>query len=146
MTAIETIRTYCHLQAQLVRTLLERERPKDTQYFRDLKPGSLHIDGTRWEYRKHGGGVAFSSSSGVEVDAHVGMATFPDAFDAWRLLLYCESVGIEHLTHDGRTYEANYDIYGEEPVRELIEALCASGLAKEVTYGDGLPHRLYELT
>src|SRR5687767_706608 len=79
---------FSRIQNGLVTKLLATVRPLDREYFRDVPDGSLDFEGETWSYRRHGAGVAFRSAHGVTVDAHVAMADWPAAIDAWRLYLY----------------------------------------------------------
>jgi hypothetical protein len=55
------------------------------------KSGELMVRGENWTFRKHGTGLHFSNAAGIVVDMHRAL---PDAgvFDAWRVLLYLESI------------------------------------------------------
>jgi hypothetical protein len=63
-------------------------------WFREIpQAGEMELDGRRWQYTRHGGGVAFyDPSSRRSIDVHDKFDR-PHMFDAWRLHLYFGSLG-----------------------------------------------------
>jgi hypothetical protein len=122
------VQKFSHTQRGLVGNLLALVRVRDREYFSDLSDGFLNFEGETWSYRRHGAGVAFRSSRGVLVDAHVAMVALPGAIDAWRLFLYFDSIGIQELAYRGRTFV----IDGEGNVQSLLEEMAALGVVRSV--------------
>lgn len=81
--------------------LVDRLREKlagdfDVFSLRKSAPGMIDALNDTWAVAVHGVGVRFTGTKTEEVvDAHVGLFDFPDAFDAWRLGLYAESIHSE---------------------------------------------------
>jgi hypothetical protein len=61
------------------------------------KNGEVFVNSAQWIYKKHGAGIRFTNSDGVVVDAHTICQDALGAFDAWRILLYAESLGLSDL-------------------------------------------------
>jgi hypothetical protein len=82
--------------------------------------GEVSVDQEQWKFRKHGAGIAFTSRSGVVVDLHDGL---PDTslVDAWRLLLYLESI----------KFMKDSDQAQQDLEKQLAE-LARSGLLRKV--------------
>ncbi len=91
---LHLIREYVKLQEILVSEAVSKLAPSATEYdFEDSLPSTTTIDGTTWSAKAHGLGVLFSNTvTKTVVDAHVGFIDAPTAFDAWRLVQYCESL------------------------------------------------------
>lgn len=131
--ASQIVLRYCKLQRQLVERFREDLQPRDLDYFSDVaRNGSLQLGSQTWQYARHGAGVAFESPAAV-VDAHVGLATFPDAVDGWRLLLYLESAGTRAITFGGETAMAG----DEEELERLLERMTRAGILEEVRLRSG---------
>ncbi len=94
MKRLRLIRDYVDLQNKLVTETVSRLDSSVTEYdFEESLPPTIIIEGTTWLTRAHGLGVLFSNPrTKVVVDAHVGFLDAPTAFDAWRLVQYCESL------------------------------------------------------
>lgn len=91
---LQLIREFVALQEQLVSEVVSRLDPAATEYdFEDSLPATITIDdGTTWSATAHGLGVMFTRpKTKIVVDAHVGFIDARNAFDAWRLVQYCES-------------------------------------------------------
>ena len=54
--------------------------------------GPLTVGRTTWFFQKHGIGLTFENPEGVVVNAHSSFHS-PRKFDAWRILLYLNSIG-----------------------------------------------------
>lgn len=130
----DLIVTYSTLQANLVRAMFAAATPQDLRYFRDLTPGVVLVGGQSWSYRRHGAGVAFTSSDGRIVNAHAGLAFFPAAVDAGRLLEYTESVGENLLGVAGE----NLDLDDTAMTHGALLVLALSGSLRMVWH----EHRL----
>jgi hypothetical protein len=88
------------------------------------KSGSIVLNNEVWCFQRHGSGVLFKSSKdGTVIDAHLGMIKAPDAFDAWRLMQYFESMGVGIAKYDDATYE----VETERQVEVLLEKLSKDG-------------------
>jgi len=90
---LQRIREYVVLQKKLISKAVFRLDPAATEYdFEESLPPAITIDGTTWSTKAHGLGVMFlTPQSKTIVDVHVGFIDAPNAFDAWRLVQYCES-------------------------------------------------------
>lgn len=141
MKAVELLKEYEHLQRTLVEKLLVQEPSVDRVSMTPLKRGTMLVNGQLWEYQKHGHGVWFGSPSGIEVDAHVGMAFCPHCFDEWRLYWYFESINCREATFAGKAYPLNE----HQPLQALLDDMCETGACRIVIYEDLQTHRLYEL-
>lgn len=83
---------FAELQLLLV-TEFRRAYPEATDLaalFNVPRSGCLTTTEGLWLFRKHGAGVCFINSQGVEVDAHCAFES-PELFDVWRLHTYLES-------------------------------------------------------
>jgi hypothetical protein len=124
------VQKFSDTQRGLVSRLLASVRIRDQEYFSDLPDGLVDFEEERWSYRRHGAGVAFRSTRGVLIDAHVAMVDLPGAVDAWRLYLYFDSVGVQELAYCGRAFV----IDGETHVQELLEKMEALGVVRAVKH------------
>jgi hypothetical protein len=95
--ALFTIHSFTNKQIALLDILRERLRGNfDVFSLRNRAPRTIDALNDSWAIVVHGVGVRFTNARTEEVvDAHVGMFDFPDAFDAWRLELYAESIQSE---------------------------------------------------
>jgi hypothetical protein len=109
------LRRFVSLQAELLRALMQGSSGAEAFRAAQRLPrhGELQVRGERWRFHRHGGGVGFEGSDSRRVvDAHRALGA-PEAFDAWRLMLYLESIGVnslylgarEFLTDDERELE-----------------------------------------
>ncbi len=65
----------------------------DVFSLRTFAPKMIDALDDTWALAVHGVGVRFvGTKTGAVVDAHVGLFDSPDAFDAWRLESYAESI------------------------------------------------------
>ena len=126
--AAEVVLRYCELQRQVVEHFLKEFRPKDLERFADVeRQGVLRVGDEAWQYTRHGAGVLFQNR-GVVIDAHVGMAIFPDALDGWRLVQYLESAGVATLSFEGKGVAAD----NEKALGYLLAEMVKIGLLEEV--------------
>lgn len=105
-----------HLAKELLRTRVFTDRA----LFTDLPDGTLELAGAVWSFRRHGAGVGFRSSAGVVVDAHIGLLAAPRGIDAWRLLSYAESRGIEELTWNGKHFAVADEATMEAALKQML--------------------------
>jgi pretoxin HINT domain-containing protein/uncharacterized protein DUF6896/ParB-like nuclease family protein len=117
------VEEFSRLQSGLVTCLLATARPLDREYFKDLSDGSMDFDGKTWSYRRHGAGVTFRSTGGVTVNAHVGMADYPAAVDAWRMFVYLDSLGVQEIAYRGELFVVD----GERDVERMLKKMAAAG-------------------
>lgn len=123
----QLILEYIRLQEMLVAKAVAKFNPEVTEYdFKECLAATTTLNGVEWTARAHGLGVMFTNpESNVVVDVHVGFVDAPAAFDAWRLVQYCESrfgtseelnswqLTLDKLVHDGTLephgkYERHY--------------------------------------
>lgn len=123
--AIEHVRAFAGLQARLVFSLCNSCCGlKQLELNGIPKGGSLVLNNDVWGFQRHGSGVLFKAiKDGTVIDAHLGIFKAPDAFDAWRLLQYFESVGIGSAEYAN----ASYGVATERQVEALLEKLCKEG-------------------
>lgn len=89
----------------------------------NLQRGELELGGEVWRFQVHGAGILFENAkTGLCADAHVRPSE-PDFLDAWRLLLFAESVGARSLLWQGRSWSAE----SEESIELLLESLAKAG-------------------
>lgn len=83
--------------------------------------GMVEFEGRPWRLQRHGVGFAFCSQDAVLVDVH-RQFTSPERFDAWRIMLYLESIGsdvelaeveagLSRLTAGGRIVQVEERVY-----------------------------------
>lgn len=135
--AIDVVREYAAKQAALCRALLQQHSIRDTVRLLDLpRHGNVGLDETFWEFQRHGVGVCFSRvPSGEIVDVPTGVADAPDAFDAWRLIEYLESRGIDELRHRGQAYRVTEG----QALKLLLRRLAKDGVLTPIDNS----HKLY---
>ncbi len=97
--ALEFIRGYVKKQKRLVESVVSQiDESTDEFGLEDTVPEFVTVDGSGWSIIAHGLGLLFvNKQSGEAVDVHVGVLDASDAFDAWRLQEYCESIGWEEI-------------------------------------------------
>lgn len=139
--AIEHMRIFAEVQAGLVFTLYNPSCGLRQLELNGIpKGGSLVLNKDIWSFQRHGSGVLFKANKdGTVIDAHLGMLKAPDAFDAWRLLQYFESVGVGSVEYAN----VSYGVAAERQVESLLEKLCKEGHL--VALGNGL-YKLSVLT
>ena len=107
---LQLIREYVALQEKLVSVAVSQLDPAATEYdFEESLPTMTTMDdGTTWSVTAHGLGVMFTDpKTKIVVDAHVGFIDAPNAFDAWRLVQYCESK--RKTTEDVKSWQETLD-------------------------------------
>jgi hypothetical protein len=113
--SLTLLRTFVSLQSELVKAwLLFHPGALDPWASRRLpRHGEIFVRGESWHFHRQGVGVDFQGQDSRRmVDVHRGVA-MPHVFDAWRLMLYFESLNIssvhagnqEFLTDDERRLE-----------------------------------------
>lgn len=136
--AVRVVVDFCALQRKLVQRFRETVRPTDFERFSGIpRTGHINFEQQTWTYRCHGAGVLFQGPHAV-VDAHIGLKDFPSAIDAWRLLLFLESVGISSLLFEQRSIPAD----DERALNSLLEQLVAAGVLRNVPLQP--PTRIYQ--
>lgn len=126
--AVPVVLEFCDLQRRLVERFLEDVHSNDLERFSDIqRTGTLRVGAQQWSYTRHGAGVSFEMP-GTTVDAHVGLALFPDAVDGWRLLQYIESIGVATLTFAGELIAAD----DEKSLERLLERMEQAGILEAV--------------
>ncbi|MBP6840869.1 MAG: hypothetical protein KA190_26475 [Kofleriaceae bacterium] len=124
--ALHCIRELVRLQERLCRQL-RASYEVDPLLFKLPSTGSLELEGERWDFRKHGVGVAFTQPrDGVEVDVHAHL-DLPEAFDAWRLHTFCLAAGVEILAHQGLEWRTEDRI-----LRDLLDVLARDGQVEPI--------------
>lgn len=84
---------------------------------------SLEIGDTTWEGFRHGLGYRFASADGRVVEAHDRIASSPYPIDAYRVLEYAESTGVESVWADnGRRVEIE-----DGPLQDALVRLVSTG-------------------
>lgn len=125
MPAIQLLREYAALQERLCDALFDQYPVDDANLLTDLPAqGTLPVGDDFWEFQRHGSGVCFTQpSTGQTVDAHADPVAQTKGIDAWRLVQYLESKGIEELVEDG----VDFDATSERSLQEMLEKLHRKG-------------------
>lgn len=115
---IAHMRRYIELQSLLLATFKQAfPGVSDWEYLLDApKTGKLQADGDTWVFRKHGRGIHFENQDGVVVDAHQHVSD-EYGIDAWRVLVYIESLG-----------ESLSESLGERALQEAFDELLGHGV------------------
>jgi hypothetical protein len=75
---------------------------------------------------------------GVRVNAHVGMAEFPEAIDGGRLFEYLDSLHLSAVVLGGREYPVEpWTMIG------LVADMAQAGLVRPVVTRESFPHRVW---
>ena len=97
------------------------------------RQGLLSLQEEKWTFDKHGVGVYFQSEkSYIIVDIHSGFVDYPQAFDAWRLVQYFESKGIEQIYYLTDVYDLTNKENNEDIVGDLLDHLWEDNIIKVV--------------
>ena len=139
--AVAVLSEYASLQGRLVRQLLCRYQPTDLERFRDLPNGELFVDQVVWSHVRHGAGVRFQNKDGVQVNAHVGMATHPEALDRGRLYEFLESRSIASVTFADVTFATSM-----LEIDRLLRTMKAYGVLSVREIGEIFRHEIFEIT
>jgi hypothetical protein len=129
MNAVQTesmLRDYAALQERLCEALFDRYPVDDATLLTDLpKRGSLPLGDELWEFERHGTGVCFTRVPTNEiVDVHADPVAHPGGIDAWRLVQYLESKGIETVNYGATKFDATK----EKSLDEMLQRLCSGGV------------------
>jgi hypothetical protein len=109
------LRRFVSLQAELLRTLIQIHPEVMDPWAAKRLPrhGEITARGERWRFHRNGAGVSFEGQDSRRVvDVHRAVR-LPETFDAWRLMLYFESINVptlqlraqEHATDDEHAVE-----------------------------------------
>lgn len=137
---VRLLSQYASLQGRLVRKLLNLYQPKDRDTFRDVPSGTLSMDGRTWTHRRHGAGVTFEDPRDVKVNAHVGMAEYPEGVDGGRLFEYLESIDVDTVAFGGREHNVT-----KHDMDRILDEMVQGGLLQVVTTRGRFAHRIFEL-
>lgn len=100
--------------------------------------GYINVSNKNWYFQRHGNGVCFiEQDNGQVIDVHLKMLEHPDAFDAWRLIQYFESVEIERLSYKMDVIE---EVNHENVIENLLKRLLHDGVIQLIS-----SHNLYKL-
>ena len=81
--------------------------------------GEIFVRGESWHFHRHGVGVDFQGKDSRRmVDVHRAAGT-PEAFDAWRLMLYFESLNVGVVRVGGREFPTDDERSVEQWLAEL---------------------------
>jgi hypothetical protein len=130
---------YLGLQSRLIRAFLDQCKPRDLVRFRGVPPGSLELDGTKWNYSRHGGGILFLSEQGIRVNAHAASVQFPEGFDGGRLFEYLESLKIGSVCFGASAYQV-----GKREMDALLIELARVDLVQEFRSSGPFSHLIYQ--
>lgn len=124
------LRRFVALQTELLRALA-RVHPHAKELWasqRAPRHGEVLVRGERWRFHRHGSGVSFEGEDSRRVvDAHRAMSV-PEAFDAWRLMLYLESIGMSAVRLGAREFLTD----DERELEQWLTELEALGLVRRV--------------
>lgn len=134
------LRRFVALQAELVKAWLQgHPEAMDPWASRRLpRHGEFFVRGERWFFHRQGVGVDFQGEDSRRVvDVHRAMGT-PEAFDTWRLMLYCESLNLGTLRLGAREFPTD----DERSLEQWLLTMEALGLVER----DRADGRLWRLT
>lgn len=123
------LRRFVSLQAELLRTLMQAHPEVMDPWAAKRLPrhGELTARGERWRFSRHGAGVTFEGQDSRRVvDVHRAVR-LPETFDAWRLMLYFESINVPTIQF-GEQEHATDD---EQAVEEWLMGLGKLGLIRQ---------------
>ncbi len=93
------------------------------------RQGLLSLQGEKWTFDKHGVGVYFQEEKSYTiVDVHAGFVDYPQAFDAWRLVQYFESKGIEQIYYLTSVFDLTNKVNNEDIVDDLLDHLLEDSI------------------
>ncbi len=99
------------------------------------RQGLLSLEGEKWTFDKHGVGVYFQSEKKyIVVDIHAGFVDYPQAFDAWRLVQYFESKGIEQIYYLTDIIDLTNKVNNEDIIDDLLEHLLEDNIIEVVLH------------
>lgn len=109
---ILALENFSNTQEKLIREFQKQYHPIDNDIGQVKKPktGRFTAIGQEWKFCKHGIGISFENiSSGATIDAHDGIRINKRIFDAWRLSIFFESIGITELLWKSNSFFADDD-------------------------------------
>lgn len=118
---LELLRRFVSLQVELVKAWLQfhPEALEPWAAKRVPRHGEVLVQGERWRFHRHGVGVGFQGQeSGRDVDVHRAAGT-PEVFDAWRLMLYFESLNVNTVRVGARDFPTDDERSLEQWLTEL---------------------------
>jgi len=133
----DLIAEFAETQSHLCRSVINKYGLADdvSVVFSAPKTGSLELNGKRWTFKKHGGGVRFiSDDTGQVVDAHRNVVSCPAGIDAWRLWQFLETTDTADLDIVGEVG----GLENESKINELLSSLAAQGVVTPVEQCAGL--------
>lgn len=121
--------TFASTQRGLLELVTQDQPSGDLSHIQALpRSGSVQLMGAEWTFKKHGVGLEFrNTQTGEVIDAHDHIE-LPEAFDAWRITLYCESRKLAHLLHQGSEHGTS-----TPELHSLFDALTRRGELLPVT-------------
>lgn len=137
---ILSLKDFSHIQEKLIWEFQKKYHLLDnnTGYLKSPKTGLLSAINEEWKFQKHGIGICFENiKSGKTIDAHNGIGINKKAFDAWRLMQYFESIGIDEIVWKSKPYYTEND----NELDELLEILSKINVIKQISNRN----KLYEL-
>lgn len=115
------LRQFVSLQAELVKAWLHfHPDALDPWAARRLpRHGEIFVRGESWSFHRHGVGVDFQGQDSRRmVDVHRAVGT-PHVFDAWRLMLYFESLNVTTVQVGAREFPTDDERSLEQWLMEL---------------------------
>ncbi|MBN1210740.1 MAG: hypothetical protein JXB05_38180 [Myxococcaceae bacterium] len=115
------LRRFVSLQGELVKAWLYfHPEALDPWAARRLpRHGEIFVRGERWHFHRQGVGVDFQGEDSRRVvDVHRALGT-PGVFDAWRLMLYFESLNVSNVQLGAREFPTDDERMIEQWLREL---------------------------
>ncbi len=112
---LKHIDKYMKLQTAVLKKFAEKEPyilRQDT-FLQTRKRGTLYLDGSRWDYFRHGAGFSFTEfESEVELNIHTH-AHEPEKLDEWRIICYLNSL-FPNEKIDGETIKSTMQSLAEK--------------------------------
>jgi hypothetical protein len=123
------LRRFVSLQAELLRTLMQLHPEVMDPWAAKRLPrhGELSARGERWRFSRQSTGVSFEGQDSRRVvDAHRAVR-LPETFDAWRLMLYFESINMPTVQLGAQEYATD----DEQAVEQWLLELEKLGLVRQ---------------
>lgn len=142
--AVKIILEYVELQTHLLSEFwqLYPNFKNANSLFNFPSAGYIVAQDEKWEFQRHGKGMCFTATQSEKiVDIHVGLREYPQAFDAWRIVQYIESIHLEHISYLSDTFDINNKLYNEDIIEELLHILWEDDLVEFALE----PRKLYRL-
>ncbi|MFL5350961.1 MAG: DUF6896 domain-containing protein [Hyalangium sp.] len=130
---LELLRRFVSLQAELVKAWMQfhPEALDPWAAKRIPRHGELTVRGERWRFQRHGAGVGFQGEeSRWTVEVHRAVGT-PEVFDAWRLMVYFESLNVNTVRMGARDFPTD----DERSLEQWLVALEGLGLVERERSG-----------